>query len=60
MGLVGDPGLSGLSRVGAVRVGGGGHSHLVLVVPLDVTFAEQEETTWLEAPDELSDSLGEA
>jgi hypothetical protein len=60
MGLLGDPGLSGLSGVWTVRVGRKGHSHLVLIVPLNVAFTEKEETAWLEAPDELSGSLREA
>ena len=60
MGLLGDPGLSGLSGVGTVRVGGGGHCHLVLIVPLNVAFTQEEQTAWFEAPDKFSESLGEA
>jgi len=60
MGLVGDPGLSGLGRVGTVGVCRECHRHLVLIMPLKVAITEEEQTAWLETPDELPDGLGEA
>ena len=57
-GILRKPGLSWLRALGAVGVGGDGKVHLVLSVPLEVAFGQDDHTPWLQTLDEFSNSLG--
>ena len=52
-----DPGLSRLHGIRAIGIGRGCEMHLVLFVPLNFTFSEDEYTPRLQALDEFSDCL---
>ena len=52
------PGLTVLGGVETVGVGGWGESRLVRNIALGIAFTQDEHTTWFQAPNKLSDSLG--
>jgi hypothetical protein len=49
---------SRVAWVGAVGVGGDSEIRLILFVPLEVAFNQDEHTPWLQALNELLNSLG--
>ena len=56
MGVLYDPGLSGLGGIRRVGIGGNAKMCLVLFTPIEVAFSQDEHTSGLQAPDELSHS----